>query len=61
MEGTSSGSGGLSFPDYSLGTDITSVYSSGYTARQDGWIYVRINTSGYIVCIDGSEVCRGQE
>lgn len=58
---TPSGSGGLSFPDYSLGTDITSEYASGYIARQDGWIYVRINTSGYIVCIDGAEVSRGSE
>ena len=59
--GGSTGSGGLSFPDYSLGSNIQTEYASGYTARQDGWIYVRINTSGYGVFINGAEVSRGAE
>lgn len=57
----STGSGGLSFPDYSLGSDIMNDYISGWTARVDGWVYVRINRSGYIVCINGAEVTRGSE
>jgi hypothetical protein len=51
----------LGYPNYAAGVNFTSSYASGYTAPNDGWMYVRINHKGHGVFINGSEVSRGQD